>query len=77
MCLSLLLLDPQQHFTRPPPRYTDAKLIRALEERGIGRPSTYASIMQLLQVRPRHGGGGHGREGGGGVDHGAEWWWFR
>ncbi|MCC7048559.1 MAG: topoisomerase DNA-binding C4 zinc finger domain-containing protein, partial [Alphaproteobacteria bacterium] len=40
-----------QHFTQPPPRYTEASLVKRLEELGIGRPSTYASIMQVLQDR--------------------------
>ncbi|GIL72038.1 hypothetical protein Vretifemale_2451 [Volvox reticuliferus] len=44
-------VQPAQHWTRPPPRYTEASLVRALEERGIGRPSTYAPIMSLLQER--------------------------
>jgi DNA topoisomerase-1 len=42
---------PHQHFTEPPPRYSEASLVKALEELGIGRPSTYASIMQVLQDR--------------------------
>jgi len=42
---------PTQHFTQPPPRYTDASLIRDLEEKGIGRPSTYATILSNLQDR--------------------------
>jgi len=41
-------LRPEQHFTKPPPRYTEATLIRALEENGIGRPSTYAPIMNTI-----------------------------
>ena len=40
--------DGEQHFTQPPPRYTDASLIKKMEELGIGRPSTYASILQVL-----------------------------
>ncbi len=42
---------PTQHFTQPPPRFTEATLIRALEERGIGRPSTYAAILSTIQDR--------------------------
>ncbi len=49
--LDLLKVLPEQHFTQPPPRYTDASLIRALEEYGIGRPSTYAPILSTLQDR--------------------------
>jgi DNA topoisomerase-1 len=49
--LSLLQLIPEQHFTQPPPRYTEATLIKALEEKGIGRPSTYAPILSLIQER--------------------------
>jgi DNA topoisomerase-1 len=44
-------IDPDQHFTQPPPRYSDASLIRDLEEKGIGRPSTYASILSNIQDR--------------------------
>jgi len=44
-------IDPTQHFTQPPPRYTEAALVRALEAEGIGRPSTYASIIQTIQDR--------------------------
>jgi len=44
-------VKPDQHFTQPPPRYTEASLVKKLEELGIGRPSTYASIMQVLQDR--------------------------
>jgi DNA topoisomerase-1 len=46
--LTLLGLDPKQHFTQPPPRYTEASLIKTLEELGIGRPSTYASILGTI-----------------------------
>ena len=49
--LDLLQLLPEQHFTQPPPRYSEATLIRALEEYGIGRPSTYAPIMSIIQQR--------------------------
>jgi len=44
-------VTPDQHFTQPPPRFTDASLVKAMEELGIGRPSTYASIIQVLQDR--------------------------
>ncbi len=46
--LALLKVRPEQHFTEPPPRYSEASLVKALEEHGIGRPSTYASIIQTL-----------------------------
>ena len=46
--LTLLGLDPKQHFTQPPPRFTEASLIKTLEELGIGRPSTYASILGTI-----------------------------
>jgi DNA topoisomerase-1 len=49
--LDLVRLLPKQHFTKPPPRYTDASLIRALEEYGIGRPSTYAPTLSTLLQR--------------------------
>ncbi len=42
-------LDPKQHFTQPPPRFTEASIIKELEERGIGRPSTYAAIISTIQ----------------------------
>ncbi|WP_114377885.1 type I DNA topoisomerase [Elioraea thermophila] len=48
---SLTEAKPEQHFTQPPPRYTEASLVKKLEELGIGRPSTYASILQVLQDR--------------------------
>ena len=49
--LELVKLVPAQHFTEPPPRYTDASLVNALEEKGIGRPSTYAPIMYTITER--------------------------
>lgn len=49
--LDLLQLLPEQHFTQPPPRYTEATLVRALEELGIGRPSTYAPTVGVIQDR--------------------------
>ncbi|OGT83920.1 MAG: DNA topoisomerase I [Gammaproteobacteria bacterium RIFCSPLOWO2_02_FULL_61_13] len=49
--LKLSDLRAEQHFTEPPPRYTEASLVKALEERGIGRPSTYASIISTLRQR--------------------------
>jgi DNA topoisomerase-1 len=47
----LVALIPEQHFTQPPPRYTDASLVQSLEEYGIGRPSTYAAILSTIQDR--------------------------
>ncbi len=44
-------IDPKQHFTQPPPRYNEASLVKALEEYGIGRPSTYATIITVIQTR--------------------------
>ncbi len=49
--LELLQLLPKQHFTQPPPRYTEASLIKELERRGIGRPSTYAAMVTLIKER--------------------------
>ena len=49
--LGLEKLDPTQHFTKPAPRYTEASLVKELEKRGIGRPSTYASIISTIQDR--------------------------
>jgi DNA topoisomerase-1 len=49
--LRLERLDPQQKFTQPPPRYNEASLVKTLEEKGIGRPSTYASIINTIQDR--------------------------
>ncbi|MCC7201281.1 MAG: type I DNA topoisomerase [Nitrospirae bacterium] len=49
--LNLLLIEPKQHFTQPPARYTEASLIKILEEKGIGRPSTYAAILSTIQDR--------------------------
>lgn len=49
--ISLQKIRPEQHFTEPPPRYSEASLVKTLEEHGIGRPSTYASIISTLQNR--------------------------
>ena len=49
--LRLNQLKPEQHYTEPPPRYNEASLVKELEERGIGRPSTYASIINTIQDR--------------------------
>ena len=49
--LRLLAITPAQHFTQPPPRYTEATLVKELEELGIGRPSTYAAILGVIQNR--------------------------
>ena len=49
--LALQKLDPVQHFTKPSPRYTEASLVKELEKRGIGRPSTYAAIISTIQER--------------------------
>ena len=49
--LRCLGLQPDQHFTQPPPRYTEATLVRTLEEKGIGRPSTYAPILSIIVDR--------------------------
>ncbi|MSS72404.1 MAG: type I DNA topoisomerase [Candidatus Latescibacteria bacterium] len=49
--LKLLALHPDQHFTKPPPRYSEASLVKELEAQGIGRPSTYAQIISTLQDR--------------------------
>ncbi|TSI11420.1 type I DNA topoisomerase [Lysinibacillus sp. BW-2-10] len=46
-----LEIEPKQHFTQPPPRYTEARLVKELEERGIGRPSTYAPTLDVIQKR--------------------------
>jgi len=57
--LGLDELLPEDHFTQPPPRYNEASLVKELEERGIGRPSTYASIINTIQDREyvvKHGG---------------------
>jgi len=48
---SLQEVNPEQHFTQPPPRYTEASLVKKMEELGIGRPSTYASILRVLEDR--------------------------
>jgi DNA topoisomerase-1 len=49
--LKLRRLHPEQHFTEPPPRFNEATLVKALEEKGIGRPSTYANILSVIQNR--------------------------
>jgi DNA topoisomerase-1 len=49
--LKLKKLHPEQHFTEPPPRFNEATLVKALEEKGIGRPSTYAQILSVIQNR--------------------------
>jgi DNA topoisomerase-1 len=49
--LDLVRLEKTQHFTQPPPRYTEAALVKALEKKGIGRPSTYASILSTIRQR--------------------------
>jgi DNA topoisomerase-1 len=49
--LKLIKLDPTQHFTKPPPRFSEAGLVRELEKKGIGRPSTYAAIISTIQDR--------------------------
>ncbi len=49
--LKLIKLDPSQHFTKPPPRFSEAGLVRELEKRSIGRPSTYANIISTIQER--------------------------
>ncbi|MBD1588102.1 type I DNA topoisomerase [Pseudomonas typographi] len=49
--LTLLKLDPTQHFTKPPARYSEASLVKEMEKRGIGRPSTYAAIISTIQDR--------------------------
>lgn len=49
--LKLVALEPKQHFTKPSPRYSEAALVKELEKRGIGRPSTYASIISTIQDR--------------------------
>jgi DNA topoisomerase-1 len=49
--LRLVRLDPQQHFTQPPPRFNESSLVKEMEERGIGRPSTYAAILDTIQEK--------------------------
>ncbi|CDC18278.1 dNA topoisomerase [Clostridium sp. CAG:306] len=49
--LKLQKIEPKQHFTQPPPRFTEASLVKALEEHGIGRPSTYAPIISKIQQK--------------------------
>lgn len=49
--LALSKIDPKQHFTQPPPKYTEASLVKEMEKEGIGRPSTYSAIMSTIQAR--------------------------
>ncbi len=49
--LALTKLDPKQHFTQPPPRFTEASLVKEMEKEGIGRPSTYATILRTIEAR--------------------------
>jgi DNA topoisomerase-1 len=51
MELRLVKLDPEQHFTQPPPRYNESSLVKEMEQRGIGRPSTYAAILETIQEK--------------------------
>src|SRR5690606_7412607 len=51
MALEQQAIEPKQHFTSPPPRYTEARLVRTLEELGIGRPSTYAPTLETIHKR--------------------------
>ncbi|MGD9081758.1 MAG: type I DNA topoisomerase [Desulfobacterales bacterium] len=51
LILKLLQLEPKQHFTQPPPRFSEASLVKELEENGIGRPSTYASILSTIREK--------------------------
>jgi DNA topoisomerase-1 len=51
LILKLLQLEPKQHFTMPPPRFSEASLVKELEENGIGRPSTYASILSTIREK--------------------------
>ena len=51
MALELRKLDPEQHFTQPPPRFNESSLVKELEEKGIGRPSTYAAILDVIQEK--------------------------
>ena len=51
MVLEVLKIDPKQHFTQPPPRFSEASLVKELEENGIGRPSTYAAILSTIREK--------------------------
>ncbi|MDM8540221.1 type I DNA topoisomerase [Desulfococcaceae bacterium HSG9] len=51
MVLKVNKIDPKQHFTQPPPRFSEASLVKELEENGIGRPSTYAAILSTIQTK--------------------------
>ena len=62
--LKFKAIEPEQHFTEPPPRFNEATLVKELEANGVGRPSTYASILSTIQEREyvkKEGGRVHAR----------------